>query len=91
MFTHRHEKVSYRVAEILNRFADLGEANPLHGHHLSRGLRSALLVEDHTQTGKDPPGLFQPEDTQNKKSIVHHGPREPAAGDRKLKLCTLPW
>ena len=61
----------------------------MHGHHLRRGLWSALLVEDHPQASKDPPGLFLPHDAHDKKGILHHSARSLAAGNRKLKTSAL--
>src|SRR5262245_1698714 len=72
-------------------FQQFRKANPLHGHHLSCSLGFALRIEDYTQASKYPPGLPQPEDAQNQKGILHHGPRQLVTGDRKLELSALAW
>jgi hypothetical protein len=90
VFAHWHERPPvFIVFAMSNRFQGFGETDSLHSYHLSRGLWSALLIENHAQASKDSPRLFQPKDAQNQKSIFYHSPRQPATGDRKLELSTL--
>ena len=77
------------VSRQILREKMMGEANQLYSYHLSCGLRSALLVEDHTQAGEYTPGLFQPENAQNKKGVLYYGSRWLAACNRKLKSSLL--
>jgi len=74
---------------VSNSFQKFRKANPLHSHHLSRGLWSTLLIEDYPQASEDSPGLFQPKDAQNQESIFYHGSRQPATGDWKLESSTF--
>src|SRR5713101_6317378 len=54
VFAHRHSSTSLCiVSNISNRFTQFREADSLHGHNLSRGLWSALLIENHAQARED--------------------------------------
>jgi hypothetical protein len=58
-------------------------------YHLAEVLRGAGIIQRHSMTRKDPPGLLQPEQPKDKESVLHHPPWRLMASHREFQKDAL--
>ena len=66
------------------------KADPLDRYHLADVLRRPGVIQHHTMTCKSPPGLFQPQQAQDKEGVVHHAAWRLMTRDREFQQRALP-